>query len=286
MKPAPFDYFDPTTTEEALALLAQYGDDAKLLAGGQSLIPLMNFRLARPKVIIDINRIKELDYLREDGDLLRFGALARDRTVETSPLVHQKCPFLVMASSLVGHLQIRNRSTIGGASAQADPAGEMIAALKGLDAAFVIRGQGGERTEAAQDFFVTYLTTTLDPTEIITEVRVPIQPPGTRFAFEEVARRHGDFAICGVCVNVHLDASGRVEKASICMCGAGPTPLRASEAEEMLTGETPDEKLVRAAGERAAEEADPDEDVHATVEYRRELVSVLTRRALEKALSA
>ncbi|MFQ5915315.1 MAG: FAD binding domain-containing protein [Nitrospinota bacterium] len=286
MKPVNFVYFDPATTDEAVALLARYGEDAKLLAGGQSLIPLMNFRLARPKVIIDINRIEALDYIQEEDGSLRIGALTRDRTVETSPLVREKCPFLVRASSLVGHLQIRNRSTIGGASAQADPAGEVIAALKGLDAIFVIRGSGGERTERAEDFFVTYLTTALDPTEMITEVRVPVQPPGILFAFEEVARRHGDFAICGVGANVHLDPSGRIEDASICMCGAGPTPLRAPEAEEMLEGEKPNEKLLRAVSERAAEEADPDEDVHATVEYRRELVRVLTRRALTKALSA
>lgn len=286
MKPANFDYFDPARVEEALSLLARYGDDAKLLAGGQSLIPLMNFRLARPKVIIDINRIEALDYIREEDGFLRIGALTRDRSVETSPRVRQKCPFLVRASSLVGHLQIRNRSTIGGASAQADPAGEVIAALKGLDAAFVIQSQSGERTERAEDFFVTYLTTTLDPTEMIAEVRVPAQPPGMKFAFEEVARRHGDFAICGVGVNVLLDASGKVEKASICLCGAGPTPLRAPGAEAALTGEKPDEKLLRAAGEKAAEEADPDEDLHATAEYRRELVRVLTRRALEKALGA
>ena len=262
--------------------MAEYGDDAKLLAGGQSLIPLMNFRLARPKVIIDINRLEMLDYIREEDGHLKIGALSRDRTLETSPLVQEKCPFLVKASSLVGHLQIRNRSTIGGASAQADPAGEIIAALKGLDATYVIRNKEGERTENAEDFFLTYLTTTLDPTEMITEVQVPVQPPESRFAFEEVARRHGDFAICGVGVNVLLDGAGKVEKASICMCGAGPSPLRAPEAEEMLTGEKPSETLIRAVGERAAKEADPDEDVHATIEYRRELVGVLTRRALEK----
>lgn len=286
MKPASFDYFDPARAEEALSLLARYGDDAKLLAGGQSLIPLMNFRLARPKVVIDINRIEALDYIREEDGFLRIGALTRDRSVETSPRVRQKCPFLARASSLVGHLQIRNRSTIGGASAQADPAGEVIAALKGLEAIFVIQSQNGERTERAEDFFVTYLTTTLDPTEMIAEVRAPVQPPGMKFAFEEVARRHGDFAICGVGVNVLLDASGKVERASICLCGAGPTPLRAPAAEAMLAGEKPDEKLLRAAGEKAAEEADPDEDLHATAEYRRELVRVLTRRALEKALGA
>lgn len=285
MKPVAFEYFDPRTAAEALNLLAEHGEEAKLLAGGQSLVPLMNFRLVRPKVLIDLNAVEELAYVREADGGLRIGAMTRDRTLEISPLVRARCPLLAEASSLVGHLQIRNRSTIGGAVCQADPAGELPAALLALGATFKVRGPGGERSARPEDFFVTYLTTSLEPTEMLTEIWVPPAPPRMGYAFLELSRRHGDFALVGVGALLTLDAAGKISRASLALAGAGPTCLRAKGAEGLLLGERPGESLFERAGEEAAKEAEPDDDVHASAEYRRELVSVLTRRALQKALS-
>jgi CO/xanthine dehydrogenase FAD-binding subunit len=285
VKPVAFEYFDPRTLAEALDLLARYGEEAKLLAGGQSLVPLMNFRLARPKVLIDLNPVTELAYIREADGGLRIGAMTRDRTLESSPLVRAGCPLLAEASSLVGHLQIRNRSTIGGAVCQADPAGELPAALLALDATFKVRGPGGERTSRPGDFFLTYLTTSLEPPEMLTEISVPQPPPRTGHAFLELSRRHGDFALVGVAALLTLNATGKISRASLALAGAGPTCLRARVAEGLLLGERPGESLFERAGEQAAKEAEPDDDVHASAEYRRELVSVLTKRALQKAYS-
>ena len=195
MKPAIFEYFSPKTAEEATDLLAEHGDDAKVLAGGQSLVPLMNMRLARPAIVVDINRIETLAYIREENGLLRLGALTRQRAAEGSSLVAARCPLLRDALRLVGHVQIRNRGTIGGSIAHADPAAELTAVLTALDGEVTARGPRGDRVIAAADLFVTYLTTSLEPRELLVEVCIPALPPGAGWSWMEIARRHGDFAL-------------------------------------------------------------------------------------------
>jgi carbon-monoxide dehydrogenase medium subunit len=256
VKPARFEYCCPRTVDEAVDLLAQYGDEAKVLAGGQSLVPLMNMRLARPPVIIDINRIDALGYLREERGALRIGALTRQRVAERSPLVGERCPLLRDALRLVGHVQIRNRGTIGGSVAHADPAAELTAILVALDGEVVAQSASGTRTIAAPDLFVTYLTTSLEPREMIVEVRIPALPRGAGWSWMEISRRHGDFALAGVGVVLAV-RRGEIREARLGLTGVGATPVRVT----------------------------PDGDIHASGEYRKHVAGVLTQRALREALS-
>ncbi|HEY7060294.1 MAG TPA: xanthine dehydrogenase family protein subunit M [Chloroflexota bacterium] len=283
MKPTAFEYDDPRTADEALALLAQYGDDAKALAGGQSLVPLMNFRLARPGRLVDLNLIAALSHLRVEAGALRIGAMTRQREIERSPLVAAGWPLLAEATALIGHAQIRNRGTVGGSLAHADPAAELPAVMAALDAEFVVRGAGGERTVPATEFFLGYLTTALAPDELLVEIRVPALPPRTGGAFVEVSRRHGDFALVGVAALVTLDADGVISAARLAFTGAAPTPLRAARAEARLVGERPAEPLFREAGLLASADLEPEDDLHASAAYRREVGGVLARRALVQA---
>lgn len=285
MKPAPFEYFAPTSVAEALALLAQHADDAKPLAGGQSLVPLMNFRLARPGVVVDLNRIPELQYIRAHDGGLAIGAMTRQRAAERDPLVRGRCPLLAEALPLVGHLAIRTRGTIGGSLAHADPAAELPAVAAALDAELVVRGPSGERVLKPDAFFLTYLTTTLEPTELLVEVRLPPWPSGAGWAFEELSRRHGDFAIVGVAAVLQLDQRGQVADARLACIGAAPTPARARAAEEALRGQPATAESFRAAAELVVAALDPQSDVHASAEYRREVAKVLARRALQAALA-
>jgi CO/xanthine dehydrogenase FAD-binding subunit len=280
VKPARFAYYDPTTVEEALGLLAERGDAAKVLAGGQSLVPLMNMRLARPESVVDLNFVPELAYIKEEGGALRIGAMARQRQLEKSALVAEQWPLLVEATRYIGHVQIRSRGTVGGSIAHADPAAELPAVMAALDAEFVIRGKAGERTVTADEFFLGYLTTALAPEEMLVEIRVPPLPPGSRPAFQEVSRRHGDFALAGAAGVVALDESGVCTHASIALFGVGPGPYRARDAEAMLKGEQPTEQLLREVGLKAAEDLEPDGDIHASAEYRKEVGAVMVRRAL------
>jgi CO/xanthine dehydrogenase FAD-binding subunit len=219
MKPAPFEYDAPESVEEALELLARYGDDAKVLAGGQSLVPLLNFRLARPERLVDINRIDELAHLRADGDRLKIGALTRTAQLERSELVAERWPILREAVRLAGHPQIRSRGTVGGSVAHADPAAELPVVLTALEARFVVRSLRGTRTVEARDLFVGYLTTTLEPDELLVEIDVPPLPTGAGAAFVEYARVHGDFALAGAAVVVSRD------RTAVTLLGAGPTPV-------------------------------------------------------------
>ncbi len=282
MKPAQFEYHAPTTTEEAVALLKQYGGEAKILAGGQSLVPLMNFRLSRPAALIDINRIGALAYIKEENGQLRFGAMTRQRTIEHSDLVRSRIPLMTEATELVGHLPIRTRGTIGGSVAHADPAAEYPAVVSALEGELVVRGPGGERVVRPAEFFVTYLTTSLAPDEILTEVRLPIPPRGSGWAFEEFSRRHGDFALAGIAALVVAER-GKCTKARLATAGANPIPIRLRAAEEILEGSSLDEQTFQAAGARAAELVSPDSDIHASADYRRHLTKVLTVRALRRA---
>jgi CO/xanthine dehydrogenase FAD-binding subunit len=283
VKPARFAYYDPTTLEVTLALLAERGEDAKVLAGGQSLVPLMNMRLARPEHLIDLNRVRELAYLEAEDGQLRIGAMTRQREVEQSAAVAERWPLLPKSIHYIGHSQIRNRGTIGGSLAHADPAAELPAVMAALDAEFVIRGPGGERSTNADEFFLTYLTTSLGPDELLVELRVPAPPAGARPAFQEVSRRHGDFALAGCAGLVALDEQGVCTEARIALFAVGPGPSRAREAEAMLRGERPTEALLRAVGERAAQDLEPDSDLHASAEYRKEVAAVMVRRALAEA---
>lgn len=283
MKPAPFTYFAPRSLDEALSLLRQYGSDAKPLAGGQSLVPLMNFRLAKPRYVIDLNRIPELVYIRQEDGRLAIGAMTRQFEAERSDEVGRHAPLLREALKLVGHPTIRHRGTVGGSLAHADPAAELPAAAVALGAELVTRGPGGSRTVPAAEFFVGPFTTVLAPDELLTEVRIPAMSPGAGYAFLELSRRHGDFAIAGVAALVGLGPDGRIERAALVLCGVGPTPVRARQAEAALLGASPTEDRFREAGELAARETDPTSDIHASADYRRRVAAVLVRRALSTA---
>ena len=284
MKPARFDYHRPASLEEAITLLTRYGGEAKLLAGGQSLMPLMNFRLARPTALIDLNGIASLAYIREDDGHLRFGAMTRQRTIEFSPLVRRRLPLLAEATALVGHLPIRTRGTIGGSIAHADPSAEYPALLMALDGTVVARGPRGERTLRASELFESYLTTTLGPDEMLVEVRLPTMPDGAGFAFEEFSRRHGDFAIVGIAAMLVVQEE-RCTAARLVTAGVGPVPTRLRQAEEILEHEGYSAAAIEAAARRAGELVEPDTDIHASAAYRRNLTRVLTGRALRRAVA-
>ena len=280
MKPPVFDYHDPDTVEEALELLAEYGEDGKVLAGGQSLVPLLNFRLARPENLIDLNRLGALSGIRREGGLLQIGAMTRQSTMERSTLVADNWPLLTEALGYVAHAQIRNRGTIGGSVAHADPAAELPVALTALDARVRVRSARAERTIEISDLFVTHLTTTLEPDELLVAIEVDPLPERTGYAFVEFARRHGDFALGGAAVLLALDASGAVERAAIALLGAAPVPVRATEAEQGLVGSAVDEKAAEAASEAAIADISPTGDIHGSAEYRRDLCKVMVRRAI------
>ncbi len=283
MKPAQFEYDDPRTEEEALELLARHGDESKVIAGGQSLVPLMNFRLARPARLIDINRIDSLGHInREDGRLV-IGAMARHTHLEHSAEVAQGWPLLTEAIGWVGHAQIRNRGTIGGSVAHADPAAELPAAFAALDASVHVRSKRGSRTVGWAEFFVSEFTTALAPDELVISIEVPPLAPGTGSAFVEYARRHGDFALGGAAVTVKLGADGRCDEATIALLSAGPAPVRAEAAEQQLRGATLDDAAIRAASAVAVKGLRPTTDLHGSTEYRIGLLRTMTERALAKA---
>ncbi|MBW2445935.1 MAG: xanthine dehydrogenase family protein subunit M [Deltaproteobacteria bacterium] len=286
MKPARFEYAAPDSLAEAISLLEQHADDdVKILAGGQSLVPLLNMRMARPEFLIDLNRIAELQYIREEAGWLAIGAMTRKRAVEESELVRQRQPALLAATQLVGHPQIRNRGTVGGSMAHADPAAEYPALALLLGVELRVAGPGGERRIPAADFFHGYLATALEPTDVLTEVRIPVLDPGTGWSFLEVARRHGDFAMGGAGATVRLDASGKLSEVRIALFGVGAAALRLHDVERELVGEQPGEALFQDAGARASQGLeDPLSDVHASAEYRRNLARVLTVRVLEEAV--
>jgi CO/xanthine dehydrogenase FAD-binding subunit len=285
MKPAPFDYYSPTTTEEALALLAQHGYDAKVLAGGQSLIPTMNFRLAQPSVLVDLNHIPELFYIKPDrtGGVL-VGAMTRESQVEYDPLITERAPLVHETMPHIAHPQIRNRGTFGGCIAHADPAAELPAVTLALDARFRVRSQSGERWVSADEFFIGFFTTSLEPDELLVEVVLPPMPPRSGWSFQEIARRHGDYALVGVATAVTLDDQGRCQQARMVFLSVGDGPVEAHQAAEILKGQAPTSEAIEAAAETAASaDVDPSSDIHATTDYRRHLVKVLTRRSLEQA---
>jgi CO/xanthine dehydrogenase FAD-binding subunit len=284
MKPPPFEYEAPRTADEAVALLAHHGDRAKVLAGGQSLVPLLNFRLARPEVLVDVNRAAELAYVRPVDAGLAIGALTRQHAVERSAAIRGQLPIVAEACRLIGHLPIRHRGTVGGSLAHADPASELPAVMVALEAELTLSRKGSRRTVTADQFFTGIFSTALEPEELLTDIRVPGLPPNTGSAFLEIARRVGDFALVGVAALVTLNGHGRVTRARLALCGAGPTPIRAREAEHVLTGERPEGRVLDDAVERMAAATDPPGDIHASAAFRKKLARHVGRQAIELAV--
>jgi aerobic carbon-monoxide dehydrogenase medium subunit len=280
MIPARFDYERVGSVDEALELLGR--DDAKLIAGGHSLLPLMKLRLAQPALLVDIGRIEELSYVRDAGEQLAIGALTRHHDVANDPLVQEHCPIVSHAAGLIGDPQVRHRGTIGGSVAHGDPASDLPTVLLALDAELAVRGPGGETVVPAADFFRGLFETALGPQDMLTEIRIPKLGSWTGWSYLKFNRRAQDWATVGVAALVRRD-NGKVEQASVALTNMGLTPLRATAVEDALAGSSADDAA--AAAEKADEGASPPSDTNASADYRRELSRVLTRRALEEALS-
>jgi CO/xanthine dehydrogenase FAD-binding subunit len=284
MKPPRFDYLAPRTLDEALAHLHHHSDQAKILAGGQSLIPMLNFRLAHPGVVVDVNRLTDLAYVRQHDGGVAVGALTRQHAVERSDLVRARVPVVAEACRFIGHAPIRHRGTFGGNLAHADPASELPAVMVALEAEMAVASRAGNRAVPAGEFFIGPLTTALRPGEMLTEIRIPAAPPRTGGAFVEMARRAGDFALVGVAVLVTLDEAGQCARARIALCGVGPTPVRARAAEDALVGQAPTTAALDEAADRAAAATSPPSDVHGSAEFRRKLARHFARQALAAAI--
>jgi carbon-monoxide dehydrogenase medium subunit len=280
MKPAPFSLLRPKIVGEALSLLGSHSDEAKILAGGQSLVPLMNFRLARPSYLVDLNQVEGLSEIKIEDRALRIGAMVRQREVERSPAIAGRLPILQEAIRQVGHPAIRNRGTVGGSLVHADPAAELPLLALALDAIFELQSTRGTRSVAARDFYQGYLATALATDELLIEITFPLPPSGVGWCFTEIARRHGDFAIVAVAVVLGSEHDGRVNFARVALGGVGPIPIRVAAAEDTLLGHPPGAELYRRAGDAAAQAIDPPNDIHASAGYRRHISSVLVRRAL------
>jgi len=280
MKPPPFQYHDPKTLAEAVGLLGTL-DNAKLLAGGQSLMPMLNMRFVLPDHVIDLNRVEGLAGIRDLGDVIEIGAMTRQRDIEFSEVIKAKCPLLHEAIQFTGHRQTRNRGTIGGSLCHLDPSAEQVTVAAAHDATIVVAGPNGEREIAFADFPAGYLTPAIDLNEIVTAIRIPVWPAGHKSAFVEFARRHGDFAVVSAAALLAID-NGKITRASVTIGGVAVAPVRASEVEAAITGQAPSSELFRAACEscRAIEAM---ADIHASAEYRQHLAVVLSRRALERA---
>ncbi len=286
MKPAPFEYAAPISLDEALALKARHGDEAKFLAGGQSLVPAMNFRLVQAALLVDLNRLGDLDYVRVDSDGgLRLGAMTRQRRLERDPLIARHAPLLHAAMPEVAHPQIRNRGTLGGSLAHADPASELPVVAVALEARLRVQSSRGERWIAASDFFQGIFTTALGDDEMLVEVALPPLPARTGTAFLEFARRRGDYALMGVAAVVTLDEAGRCARVRLVYLNAGAGPVLAEQAAAALEGQSPTPEALASAARQAAEsEISPTGNVHATPAYQRHLAGVLGRRALATAV--
>jgi aerobic carbon-monoxide dehydrogenase medium subunit len=283
MIPLAFDYEVAESVDHAIDLLGQHGDEAKLLAGGHSLLPIMKLRLAAPAVLVDLGRVEELQYVRDEGDHIAIGAMTRHTDVEHGELLQEQCGLLSYTASLVGDPQVRHRGTIGGSISHGDAASDLPSALLALEGTFVIKGPGGERTVAAGDFFEDYLQTALAPDEVLTEIRVPKLGPNTGWSYKKFNRRAQDWAVVGVAAVVEK-SNGSISSASIGLTNMGSTPLRATATEGALSGA--DTSSVAEAASSAAEGTSPASDIAASAEYRRHLARVLTRRAVEEALGS
>lgn len=285
MKPAPFEYHAPTSLEQALEFKARYGDDAKLLAGGQSLVPAMNFRIMQPGMLVDLNRMDELSYIHEAGDVIRIGSMSRERHLEFDALIEKHAPLLHEAVPFIAHPQIRNRGTIGGSIVNADPAAELPVLMLALSARLKAKNASAERWIDARDFFVGMFTTALEPDEILVEIEVPFMPANTGWSFMEVAPRAGDYALMGVAVQVMLDETGKCQQAKLVYLNAGEGPIDAQEAAQLLQGETITDALMEDVALHASEkEITPFGNVHTSPEFQRHLAKVLTKKTLKQAI--
>jgi aerobic carbon-monoxide dehydrogenase medium subunit len=282
MKPPLFEYRAPHTSEETLALLAKYGDEGRVLAGGQSLVPLLNFRMARPACLIDLNRCSEFDYLRLEEESVVIGAMTRQADAENSRLVHEHCPLLAEALTFMGHPTIRNRGTVGGSLAHADPGGELPAVAMALGAEIVLERTGGKRSLTPEKFFIDSLVTAIETGEVLREARFPARRTGDRHAFVESGVRRADLAIAGVAAQIRVAPSGICDKISFVALGGGTRPTRLSSVETAVEGRNIADIDIGDVAGACREDVDPPSDLQATGEYRRELLVSLTRRALKK----
>jgi carbon-monoxide dehydrogenase medium subunit len=283
MIPPAFEYLRPNTIPEAITLLRQHGEDAKILSGGQSLIPMMKLRLARPSYLIDINRISGLSYIKEEGGFLKIGGLTREAELEASPLIHSKCPILIDTAQVIADPQVRNLATVAGNLAHGDPANDHPATMLALGARVVATGSGGERVIPIEDFFLSLFSTALQPDEILTEIRVPVPTARSGGAYFKLERKVGDFATAAVAVQVTLDGNGVVQKVGIGLTNVGPTPIKAKKAEDFLRSKKLSEASNRQAAQLAADEAQPSSDLRGPAEYKKGLIKELAKRALSRA---
>ena len=284
MIPPSFEYLRPKTVPEAVAMLQQHGDEAKILSGGQSLIPMMKLRLARPGVLIDINRISGLSYVKEEGGYLKIGGLTREAEMEASPLVRSKYPILLDTAHVIADPQVRNMATVGGNLAHGDPANDHPATMVTLGAQVIATGPKGERVIPIEDFFVSLFATALQHEEILTEIRIPVPAARSGGAYFKLERKVGDFATAAVAAQLTLDEKGVCQSVGIGLTNVGPTPVKARKAEEFLRGKKPDESNIAQAAQLAADESTPSPDLRGPVEYKKGLVKELTKRALTRAL--
>jgi len=284
MIPPSFEYFQPSTIPEAIALLEEYGDEAKILSGGQSLIPMLKLRLARPAYLIDINRIAGLSYIKEDGGFLKIGGLTREGELEASPLIAAKYPIILDTTRVIADPQVRNLATVGGNLAHGDPANDHPATMLALGAQIVATGPRGARTIRIEDFFLSLFSTALEPGEILTEIRIPIPPPRSGGSYFKLERKVGDFATAAVAAQVTVDDKGAVQNVGVGLTNVGPKPLKAGKAEALLRGKKVDAALLPQAAQLAADEAQPSSDLRGPAEYKKALVKELAKRALSRAL--
>jgi carbon-monoxide dehydrogenase medium subunit len=282
VKAAPFEFHSPDSVEQVLALLAEHGDEAKLIAGGQSLMPMLAMRLARPSVLVDIGRVESLRGIERHDGALRIGATTTERQAEQSDLVAASVPALAQALPFIGHVSIRNRGTIGGSLAHADASAELPAVAVATDAEMIVRGPQGERTVAADDFFAGHFTTSLDDDECLVAVQIPVAPEGAGWSFYEIARRHGDFALVGVAAMLQREGD-RIQAARLCLMGVGDRPVRAKTVEDSLAGQPASPEVFAAAAADAVRDLEPASDMHGSTAYRRHLAGVAVRRALAAA---
>jgi len=284
MIPAAFDYHRPGTLDEAIKMLSSHGDQAKVLSGGMSLLPMLKLRLASFAHLIDINRVPGLDYIKEDGGFLKIGAMTRQATLERSDLIRSKYPILADAVPLIADPLVRNRGTVGGNVANGDPGNDQPAIMIALGATFVAKGPKGERSVPANQFYKGLYETALARNEILTEVRIPIPPARSGGAYAKLKRKTGDFAVAAAAVQLTLNAKGAVERAGIALTNAALTPVEVADAAKFLAGKMPDDKTIAEAAKMAASKSSPSADVRGSVEYKKEMARVLTARALRKAV--
>jgi carbon-monoxide dehydrogenase medium subunit len=284
MIPTEFEYFAPASLKEALSLLSTYKDDAKILAGGQSLVPLMKLRLARPRYLIDLSGIADLSYIRAEGNDLRIGALVTHSQIEQSKLIKRDCPLLSQAAATIGDVQVRNQGTIGGSLAHADPTADLPAAILALDAELKAAGPGGERWIKAEDFFVGFFTSRLEPDEILTEIKIPVSR-GSKSVYLKAAQRSSGFAVVGVAVRLDVGQNGICREIAIGLTGVSDKPYRSRGAEAILRGKKLEEPLLEQAASKVTDGIDPLEDINGSKEYRSHLARVYTVRAIQTAMA-